>query len=70
MRTFGNAADIETKFTFDPATEHFCCCTFSSCRNPVFLGRTIAQAVSRWLPTAAARGRAWGLVKWDLWWTK
>jgi hypothetical protein len=25
-------------------------------------GRAIAQAVSRWLPTAAAR------VKWDLWW--
>jgi hypothetical protein len=30
------------------------------------VGRAIAQAVSRWLPTAAA----WGLVKWDLWWTK
>jgi hypothetical protein len=29
-----------------------------------------AQAVSRWLPTAAARVRSRGLVKWDLWWTK
>jgi hypothetical protein len=26
------------------------------------MGRAIAQAVSHWLPTAAAR--------WDLWWTK
>jgi hypothetical protein len=33
-------------------------------------GPAIAQAVSRWLPTAAARVRARGLVKWDLWWTK
>jgi hypothetical protein len=31
------------------------------------LGRAIAQAVSRWLPTATARVQ---LVKWDLWWTK
>jgi hypothetical protein len=31
-------------------------------------GRAIAQAVSRWLPTAEARVQ--GLVKWDLWWTK
>jgi hypothetical protein len=30
--------------------------------NPVHTGRVIAEAVSRWLPTAAA--------KWDLWWTK
>jgi hypothetical protein len=30
------------------------------------LGRAIAQAVSRWLPTAAAQV----LVMWDLWWTK
>jgi hypothetical protein len=33
-------------------------------------GRAIAQAVSRWLPIAAARFRSRGLVKWDLWWTK
>jgi hypothetical protein len=33
-------------------------------------GRAIAQAVSRWLPTAAARGSRPGLVMWDLWWTK
>jgi hypothetical protein len=33
-------------------------------------GRAIAQAVSRWLPTAAARGSSPGLVMWDLWWTK
>jgi hypothetical protein len=33
-------------------------------------GRAIAQAVSRWLPTAAARGSSLGLVMWDLWWTK
>jgi hypothetical protein len=32
-------------------------------------GRAIAQAVSRWLPTAAAWVRA-GAGKWDLWWTK
>jgi hypothetical protein len=29
------------------------------------LGRAIAQAVSRWLPTAAARGANPGLVMWD-----
>jgi hypothetical protein len=34
------------------------------------LGRAIAQVVSRRLPTVAARVRARGLVKWDLWWTK
>jgi hypothetical protein len=34
------------------------------------VGRAIAQAVSRWLPTAAARGSSPGLVMWDLWWTK
>jgi hypothetical protein len=31
-------------------------------------GRAIAQAVSRRLPTAAARVRS--KVMWDLWWTK
>jgi hypothetical protein len=31
--------------------------------------RTVAETVSRWLPTAAARVRA-GTGKWDLWWTK
>jgi hypothetical protein len=29
------------------------------------MGRTIAQAVSRWLPTAAFRGSSPGLVMWD-----
>jgi hypothetical protein len=33
-------------------------------------GRIIAQAVSRWLPTTAARVQNRGLVMWDLWWTK
>jgi hypothetical protein len=33
-------------------------------------GRAIAQAVSRWLPTAAARDSSTGLVMWDLWCTK
>jgi hypothetical protein len=28
-------------------------------------GRAIAQAVSRWLPTAAVRGSSPGLVMWD-----
>jgi hypothetical protein len=32
-----------------------------------FVGRTITQAVRRWLHTAAARVRTGGLVKWDLW---
>jgi hypothetical protein len=32
-------------------------------------GCAIAQAVSRWLPTVAARVRSRGLVMWDLWWT-
>jgi hypothetical protein len=29
------------------------------------MGRAIAQAVSRWLPTAAVRGSSPGLVMWD-----
>jgi hypothetical protein len=33
-------------------------------------GRAIAQAVSRWLPTAAVRGSKPNLVMWDLWWDK
>jgi hypothetical protein len=35
----------------------------------VTVGRAIAQAVSRWLPIAAARGSSPGLAMWDLWWT-
>jgi hypothetical protein len=31
---------------------------------------SLAQAVSRWLPTAAARGSSPGVVMWDLWWDK
>jgi hypothetical protein len=33
-------------------------------------GRAIAQAVSRWLPTAAVRGSKPDLGMWDLWWHK
>jgi hypothetical protein len=29
------------------------------------IGRAIAQAVSRWLPTAAVRGSSPGLLMWD-----
>jgi hypothetical protein len=35
--------------------------------DPRVRGCAIAQAVSRWLPTAAARGSSPGLVMWDLW---
>jgi hypothetical protein len=35
----------------------------------VLQGRAIAEAVSRWLPTAAARFTP-GCDKWDLWWIK
>jgi hypothetical protein len=31
--------------------------------------RAVAEAVSRWLPTAAARVRVWAGM-WGLWWTK
>jgi hypothetical protein len=34
------------------------------------IGSATAQAVSRWLPTAAARVQTRGLVMWDLCWTK
>jgi hypothetical protein len=34
------------------------------------MGRAIAQAVSRWLPTAAVRGSKPDLGMWDLWWDK
>jgi hypothetical protein len=37
---------------------------------PYIRGRAIAQAVSRWLPTAAVRGSKPNLVMWDLWWDK
>jgi hypothetical protein len=33
-------------------------------------GRAIAQAISRWLPTAAVRGSKPDLGMWDLWWDK
>jgi hypothetical protein len=33
-------------------------------------GRAIAQAVSRWLPTAAVRGSKPDMIMWDLWWDK
>jgi glycine/serine hydroxymethyltransferase len=36
-----------------PTTGGFCV------RNSELVGRAIAEAVSRWLPTAAARVRAW-----------
>jgi hypothetical protein len=35
-----------------------------------FFGCAIAQAVSRWLPTAAIRGSKPDLGMWDLWWDK
>jgi hypothetical protein len=39
-----------------------------TCLLPTLLqGRAIAQAVSRWLPTAAVRGSKPGLGMWDLW---
>jgi hypothetical protein len=36
----------------------------------IFNCRAIAQAVSRWLPTAAVRGSKPDLGMWDLWWDK
>jgi hypothetical protein len=36
----------------------------------LWLGRAIAQAVSRWLPHRGGPGSNPGLVMWDLWWTK
>jgi hypothetical protein len=35
--------------------------------SKLLLGRAIAQAVSRWLPTAVVRGSKPDLVMWDLW---
>jgi hypothetical protein len=40
-------------------------CVYYVCK-----GRTIAQAVSRWLPTAAIRGSRPGLSCGILWWIK
>jgi hypothetical protein len=34
------------------------------------LGRAIAQAVSRWIPTAAVQGSKPDLAMWDMWWDK
>jgi hypothetical protein len=36
----------------------------------IAMGRAIAQAVSRWLPTAAVRGSKPDIGMWDLWWDK
>jgi hypothetical protein len=33
-------------------------------------GRAIAQAVSRWIPTATVHGSKPDLGMWDLWWDK
>jgi hypothetical protein len=41
------------------------CCIFTDVAVTAKLGRAIAQAVSRWLPTAAARGSSPVLVMWD-----
>jgi hypothetical protein len=38
--------------------------------NPSNYGHAIAQAVSRWLPTAAARILVPVQVMWDFWWIK
>jgi hypothetical protein len=48
----------KTECNFNIVITYICC-----------LGRAIAHAVSRWLPTAAARVRTRGLFKCDLWWT-
>jgi hypothetical protein len=45
-------------------------CRRKSTRIKRIGGRAIAQAVSRWLPTAALRGSKPDLVMWDLWWDK
>jgi hypothetical protein len=42
-------------------------CCWRKCISYLQMGRAIAEAVSRWLPTA---GSIPSLVKWDLWWTK
>jgi hypothetical protein len=36
----------------------------------MYICRAIAQAVSRWLPTAAVRGSKADPGMWDLWWDK
>jgi hypothetical protein len=39
-------------------------------RLTIGMGRAIAQAVSRWIPTVGGPDSIPGLVKWDLWWRK
>jgi hypothetical protein len=55
------------------AVPHFlagCTCVCHLIPRLRIIGRTIAQAVSRWLPTAAVRGSKPDLGMWDLWWNK
>jgi hypothetical protein len=57
-------------FSQEPATGSYSESHEYSPYHLLLLGRAIAQAVSRWLPTAAVRGSSLGLVMWDLWWAK
>jgi hypothetical protein len=70
-----NELDKIEQWMHNPATAVNCSWWMCNVRAPhmtpetdacltLWVGRAIAQAVSRWLPTATAR------VKWDLWWTK
>jgi hypothetical protein len=56
---------VQSHFKIAPSVLHI-----SIIANPLSKGRTIAQAVSRWLPTTAVRGSKPDLGMWDLWWDK
>jgi hypothetical protein len=58
-----NDASIQT-FRMDALSMGWSC-GIREYKVSVALGRAIAQAVSRWLPTAAVRGSSPGQVMWD-----
>jgi hypothetical protein len=59
------SSESKRRYTQQDGPVHEHRCENSTCQH-YKKGRAIAQAVSRWLPTAAARVRFRGLVKWDL----
>jgi hypothetical protein len=68
IRNYRAIADLQAlQFTTEPAKPFPACRALTSISLATASNSAIAQAVSRWLPTAAARGSSPGLVLWDLW---
>jgi hypothetical protein len=64
-RQYGRVTPVATDDTskHNVSLNQSYCCGQRCLRNSIDVGRAIAQAVSLWLPTAAARVQARGLVR-------